>query len=418
MCCGEWAQGPFGIDAAKGATVPSERTVLAVVHSVVTGTRLADVLPLVASDWRVQVVFTPGPSLFTNDIHDFLHGMGAFVIPWQRAVAERFDLAIAADTAQLERLHAPVVLMPHGVGYGKLPARWEGHGIPSPRRHARGTERQQLVQHGRVIPSAILVPHPDRLAQLRRACPEAVPAAVIAGDPCHDRIAASLPLRPAYRRALGVRDGQKLIMITSTWGPGSLLWQDPGVLARLMAELPSSGYQVAVALHPDAWDWHGAYQIRSWTDACRRAGMMLLPPAEGWRAALVASDAVIGDHGSVSVYAVSVGVPVVLGAFPDEDVAPGSGVALLGQTAPRLNRGFPLRPQLEQAMAGRQPGVHEMMRRQVTSVPGQARQIIRRVIYRHLGLEEPPGAARTDPLPLPAPPPGPGIARNGEQPPC
>lgn len=415
MCCGEWAQGPFGIDAAKGATVPSERTVLAVVHSVVTGTRLADVLPVVASDWRVQVVFTPGPSLFTNDIRDFLHDMGAFAIPWQRAVAERFDLAVAADTGGLERLHAPVVLMPHGVGYGKLPARWEGHGLPSPRRHARGTERQQIVHHGRVVPSAILVAHPDRLAQLRRSCPEAVPAAVIAGDPCHDRIAASLPLRQAYRQTLGVRDSQKLIMITSTWGPRSLLGQHPGVLARLMAELPSSRYKVAVALHPDAWDWHGAYQIRWWTDACLRAGMRLLPPAEGWRAALVASDMVVGDHGSVSVYAASVGVPVALGAFPDEDVAPGSGVALLGQTAPRLSLARPLRPQLEQAMADWRPGAYEMIRSQVTSVPGQARQIIRQVIYGHLGLEEPPGAARTDPVPLPVPPSGRGTARNGAQ---
>ena len=230
MSCGEWPQGPFGLDAAKGATVRTQRTVLAVVHSVVTGARLGDVLPVLSGDRRVQVVFSAAPSLFTDGVGDFLNDMGATALPWQLAVRERFDLAIAAGTGQLERVHAPVVLMPHGVGYGKYPARWPAPG-PSAPRHAHGTERQQLVYHGRVVPAAILLAHQDRLVQLRRSCHEAVPAAVVAGDPCHDRLVASLPLRDAYRRALGVRDDQKLILVTSTWGPGSLLGRAPGAPA-------------------------------------------------------------------------------------------------------------------------------------------------------------------------------------------
>ena len=57
MSYGEWVQGPFGLDAANGATVGTQRTVLAVVHSITTGARLADVLPVLSSDRRVQVVF-------------------------------------------------------------------------------------------------------------------------------------------------------------------------------------------------------------------------------------------------------------------------------------------------------------------------------------------------------------------------
>lgn len=400
MCCGEWAQGPYGVDAAKGATVPVQRTILAVVHSVVTGARLADVLPVLASDWRIQVVFSAAPSLFSADAGDFLHDIGAAVMPWQQAVRERFDLAIAAGTGQLERVHAPVVLMPHGVGYGKYPARWQAYGPPSPRR-AHGTERNQLVYHGRVVPATILLAHRDRLEQLRRSCPEAVPAAVVAGDPCHDRLVASLPLREDYRGALQVRDNQRLILVTSTWGPHSLLGQDPGLLPRLLAELPSDRYRVAASLHPDAFAWHGSWQVRAWIESCLRSGMTLLPAAEGWRGALAAADAVIGDHGSVTFYAASVGVPVVLAAFPREEVARGSHVALLGRTAPRLRPGRPLMPQLEHAIATYEPDRYAQIRGQVTSVPGQARQIIRQVIYRHLGLEEPAGVPDLDPVPLP-----------------
>lgn len=238
MCCGEWLQGPFGLDAdtGRGTTVRTRRTVLAVVHSVVTGARLADVLPVLASDQRVQVVFSAAPSLFPGGVRDFLHGIGAVTVPWQQAVMERFDLAVAAGTGQLERLHAPVVLMPHGVGYGKYPARWPRHG-PSAPRHAHGTERQQLIYHGRVIPAAILLAHHDRVAQLRRSCPEAVPAVVVAGDPYHDRLMASRALRAEYRRALGVADDQKLVLVTSTWGTRSLLGQAPRLLPQLLSEL-------------------------------------------------------------------------------------------------------------------------------------------------------------------------------------
>lgn len=413
MCSSEWPLGPFGIDANKGATVPAQRTVLAVVHSVVTGTRLADVLPVVASDWRVQVVFTPGPSLFTSDIRGFLRDMGAVVVPWQQAVRERFDLAVAAGTGQLERLHAPVVLMPHGVGYGKLPARWQAHGISSPRAHAHGTERQQLVYHGRVVPSTILLAHQNRLAQLRRSCPEAVPAAVVAGDPCYDRLMASLPMRQAYRRALGVPAEKRLILVTSTWGPGSLLGRDPGLLTRLMNELPADRYQVGIALHPDIYDWHGAYQVTSWTEDCRRGGMMLLSSPDGWCAALVAADLVLGDHGSATFYSAAIGAPVVLGAFGDEDIDPRSHVALLGRTAPRLNPSRPLVPQLDRALAEYRPSRYRRIRDQVTSVPGQSREIIRHVLYRHLDLAEPPDVPRTDPVPVPRPADRTGITRDG-----
>jgi hypothetical protein len=400
MSCGEWVQGPFGLDAARGATVRTERTVLAVVHSVVTGARLADVLPVLAPDQRVQVVFSAAPSLFPGGVRDLLDDMGAVIVPWQQAVRERFDLAIAAGTGQLERLHAPVVLMPHGAGYGKYPVRWPGHGPSAPRR-AHGTERQQLVYHGRLVPAAILLAHQDRLAQLRRSCPEAVPAAVIAGDPCHDRLVASLPLRGAYRRALGVRDDQKLVLVTSTWGPGSLLGQVPGILPGLLAELPASRYRVAASLHPDAWYWHGPWQISAWQSGCVRSGMTLLPPAEGWRGALVAADLVIGDHGSVTLYAASLGKPVLLAAFSRDEVARSSHMALLGKTAPRLHPDRPLLPQIEHAAAGYRPERYANLRGQVTSVPGRSRQVIRRVLYQRLGLPEPPGIPAAEPVPLP-----------------
>jgi hypothetical protein len=78
-------------------------------------------------------------------------------------------------------------------------------------------------------------------------------------------------------------------------------------------------------------------------------------------------------------------------------------VALLGRTAPRLVPGQPLLPQLEQVVSAYRPGRYARVRGQVTSMPGQAQQIIRSVIYHHLGLPEPIGVPDITPVPLPRP---------------
>jgi hypothetical protein len=223
---------------------------------------------------------------------------------------------------------------------------------------------------------------------------------VVAGDPCHDRLLASLPLRGAYRRALGVRDDQKLILVTSTWGAGSLLGQAPEFLSALLAELPASQYRVAASLHPNVWYWHGRWQVKAWHADCVRAGLTLLPAEEGWRAALVAADLVIGDHGSVTFYAASLGVPVLLAAFPHDEVPSGSQVAVMGRIAPKLRSGQSLLQQVEYAVSSYRPERYRSLRSQVSGVPGRARQIIREVLYSQLGLAEPPGTPVTDPVPL------------------
>ncbi|MFC7740294.1 hypothetical protein ACFQXA_03960 [Nocardiopsis composta] len=66
--------------------------------------------------------------------------------------------------------------------------------------------------------------------------------------------------------------------------------------------------------------------------------MRLIPPEQGWQAALVAADAVIGDHGSVTYYAAALGRPVLLAAFDEGEVLPGSHIDLLGRAAPGWTR--------------------------------------------------------------------------------
>jgi hypothetical protein len=402
MAYGDWVQGPFGLDAQRGQTLRYQRTVLAVVHTTTAGTRLGDVVPLLEEDPRIQVVFTHPPSaLISGGVTEFLARLGGVVVPWRQATQTRFDLALAASDGLLEWVHAPVVAMLHGAGYNKYPARWNGHGQAVPR-EAAGPQRSRLVCHGRTIASAMLLPTSSQVERLRRSCPEAAGIVAAAGDPCYDRLSVSLPGRDAYRRALGTGD-RTLVVVSSTWGPGSLLNRHRVLLAELIHELPSRQYQVAAVIHPGVWSWHGTRQVCTWFADCVRQGLFLIPPEEGWRAALAAADVVLGDHGSVTCYAAAAGVPVLLASFPAGEIEPGSPVAHLGAIAPKLRPERPYAPQLEKAISAWRPEQHRAMQALVTDVPGQSARIIRSVMYRLMKLPEPDGQPNVRPVPDPRP---------------
>ncbi|WP_399029914.1 hypothetical protein [Streptomyces sp. 15-116A] len=128
-----------------------------------------------------------------------------------------------------------------------------------------------------------MLSHPEQLERLRAGCPEAAPTAVLAGDPCYDRILAALPHRDRFRRALGVAAGQRLVVVSSTWAPRSLFGGTasdlddllPWLLSRLPAELPADEYRTAAVLHPNIWYGHGPGQVqrRAYVDAARVVGV-------------------------------------------------------------------------------------------------------------------------------------------------
>jgi hypothetical protein len=382
----EWVDGPFGLNAVKGRTFPTLRTVLVAVHTVTAGTRLGDVWPLLAADHRVQLVFSRPPgALMAAGTDQFLERLGGVVIPWQHAVQVPFDLAIAASNGQLEQLHAPVLILSHGIGASKLNVRYDGPGSEAPLEVA-GMERTRLIFHGRVIPSALVVSTARHVEILARTVPEVAPMAVVGGDPCYDRLAASLPFRGRYRQSMNVGD-RKLVVVVSTWGAGSLLEACPDIFSRLARQLPQSEYRLAAIVHPSAWAWHGPLQVRAWCAEAMRSGMTLVD-LDGWRAALAAADCLIGDHGSVTAYGAAIGVPVVFGVLPTEHIVPGSPIDRLGEVAPRLGLGSVV-PQIERAMRT-WPREHQgMMRAGLTDVPGQSAWIIRRLMYKLMCLPEP-----------------------------
>lgn len=388
-------------------TLPGCKKVLVIVHTEVYGQRLGDLLPLLASDLRIQTAFTVAPHAFNRGAVRFLRSIGADVLPWEEAVSTDFDLALAAGSQGMDQVRAPLVRLPHGAGHMKMSRVADAPaGVP---RTVGGLGRPYLVRDGRVVPKALALAHHDELSELERWCPEALPVAEVVGDPCRDRIAASLPLRDRYRRAQGLRSGQELVLFSSTWGLGSSFNRLDALLPRMLAELPRSKYRVAVLVHPNVWAGHGDWQVRAWLSACRGRGVTVIPPWADWRAALVAADWVIGDHGSVTLYTTLTRAPILMARFPEDDVNAASPGAALAQVAPALSPSYPLREQLAYAAAEYPAEAYAGIARRISSEPGRFNRNMRRLMYRLLGLGEPAYFPETDPVPLPDPLDGPHL---------
>ncbi|MFE7531161.1 hypothetical protein ACFU7Y_36445 [Kitasatospora sp. NPDC057542] len=372
--------------------------VLVVVHTAVYGQRLRDVHALLDADPRVRVRFTVAPHTFNRGAAAHVRRLGGAVLPWAEAVRRRFDLVLAAGSQGLERVHGPTVRLPHGVGHNKLSPTGVGAG-----RTVAGLGPEYVLWEGRLVPAAYTLAHQDDRTELGRGCPEALRIAEVVGDADHDRIATALPDRERYRTALGLRPGERLVLLCSTWGSGSLFTRLDTVLPRLAAELPRSGHRTALLVHPNVSALHGSRAVRARATAAARGALSVLGPEEDWRPLLVAADFVIGDHGSVTLYGTMTSAPILLAGYPARGINPRSPGAQLARTAPALSPSRPLTAQLTHAAEQYRREDYAAIAARISSEPGRFDRRMRRLLYRVLGLDEPTHPPTPPALPLPAP---------------
>jgi len=395
-----WVNTPVGLHADKWATVAETKKILFVTHTMASANRLMDLLDLFDSDDRVQVVHTcPDTAGVPAGVAEHFIENGFAVVSWRQAVHTKWDLVLTANTSGgLHELHGPIVVISHGIGYTKTIDRNPKSEIRNP---VYGLSAESLISGGRIIPDILVLSHEEQRDRLAEVLPSAVDRAVVTGDPRFDRMLASLGERTRYRAALGVGERDTLVVVSSTWWRRSLFGSWPDLLRQLLAELPVDSYRVAAVLHPHIWFGHSPAQVRSWLAACLRAGLILIPPQEGWAATLIAADVVVGDHGAVTTYGASINRPVLLASFPEEDIAEHTAVHALGAFAPLLDRDRPLRDQLDETISHRTENHHRHVASLVSSVPGKAAQRLRELCYRTLAMTEPFGPVPVPLLPIP-----------------
>ncbi|AZM57636.1 hypothetical protein DMA15_12795 [Streptomyces sp. WAC 01529] len=390
---------PVGHDAHRWSTFPGERRLVVATRTLTSTIRVLETLPSVLrADPRVTVVFAHDPtSAFGDGSLDLLYDSGCRVMPWDQLAHIDPDLILSAsENIEVPEGNCPVLVLPHGIGFQKY--------VPdsrAPRSRLSGVAPDALLEAGRAWTA---VSHPEQERQLLAAHPKSAGRTLLIGDPCLDELLVSADRRDDYRRALGVADGQRLVLVSSTWGPTSLIGRDPGLPARLLAGLPWDEYRVALVLHPNVWAAHGAWYLRALQAEALDAGLLLIPPVHDWRPALVAADTVIGDHGSVTLYGAALGKPLALAAY-GTDAVPGTAGADLAGLAPRFDpEGSPLR-QIEALVRDHadEPERYAPVAARAFDAPGTALARLRTALYDLLRLEPPAAATPPAPLALTAP---------------
>ena len=391
----EWLRVPVGEQSEVWSTARFERSVLVAARTLTITLWGLDFLDEVLADSRVQMLFSVDdkkPSAFWRSAASLLRRVDAATVPWSQATSMTFDLAVSFSfSGSLDRLRCPLMLGLHGASLGKYGALPSGGRFPLPRLSEARDD---------TAPTTVVIPHRDERARYGDVG-SGVDFAV-AGDPCLDRLLASVPRRNHYRRALGVESDQRLVAVSSTWGPDALLATMPDIATLLTAALPADEYRVALIIHPNIWTGHSGWQVRAWLKRARDAGVLAIAPwTNAWRGALVASDVVVHDHGSVALYAAALDKPLLTVPVESDDLIGDSLTAELGRRAPTLDANRPLRPQIDAAMAGHDRGAYQDIAGRVSSCPGESLRRHRDLIYRLMRLEAPPVEPRVLAVDLP-----------------
>ncbi|HIV57300.1 MAG TPA: hypothetical protein H9902_05010, partial [Candidatus Stackebrandtia faecavium] len=384
----------------RWSTVPTRRTVLFVARTMQATSRLIyDVLPLIWEDSRVQAVFTvDATSHFGEGLQNFLEAHKLPVLEWEYVIdhPDRFDLTVSASANNLSPLPTPLLTMSHGAGHHKY--RVTEDGIDET---VSGLSPQQLLtDDGRPIPTRIALGGEEQRRRLSVQVPSMAPRATVTGDVCLERLQRSRSQRFRYRRHLGIDPSQRLIFLSSTWGPDALLARRHDLAAELLSHLPSDEFRVIAAWHPNSWQRHGHANIAGWAGPALRAGLMLIPPHEGWRAGLVASDCVISDHGSVGFYAAAIGKPIVFVGDSDSETPADSPAAALMGAAPRIADAANMASQLR-LLTSRPAPDYSSITDQALTQSASASENLRALMYELLGLTQSFDPAHLTPVPLP-----------------
>ncbi|QIS11393.1 hypothetical protein [Nocardia arthritidis] len=208
-------------------------------------------------------------------------------------------------------------------------------------------------------------------------------------------------MRPTYRRALGLGTDQKLIVLSSTWGPDSLLATNPDLPLALATALPSDEFRITLAMHPNIAAYHSRWQVAEYLADAARAGVHVPDSVDDWRVAIIAADLTVSDHGSVGFYSTALGNPILLATAPAHTVDPASPIARLLNSAPRLDDSGDIAAQVRRAIDEHDTGRYAAIGALTTSIPGSAAALLRTAMYRAMDLPEParPPALTTLPVP-------------------
>ncbi|MFD1148668.1 hypothetical protein [Saccharothrix hoggarensis] len=380
----------------QGPTFHFDPRLLLVARNLTSLNRIGTVLKALTSTWwSIDVVIDEG-SQYADGLDERIRELGFRRIGWEQARAGTWSVILAAHVnGKLAELTGPMLVVAHGAGYNRRVF----SSTHDPQSSA-GLSCHELVAGGRVFAQVIGLSHEE---QRSRLCPAARPKAMLIGDPVFDQMNASRKRRKRFRRIFGVDDRRTLVLVSSTWNGHSLIENHRDLVRRLVAELPRHQYQVVLVLHVNVWTKVTRAGLEMALGHELAAGLLIVPPEGSWQAAAIAADVIIGDHGSVTFYTASVGVPLLLATDGSTEVDPASPIADLRDEADRLDLAADLRVQIDSAVQRRDEDRFAAAADRMFGNQGRSWSTLRDVLHELAGLAPPKEELHMVPIPDPVP---------------
>ena len=362
---------------------------LVVVRTHTSLDRVLELLEVIGQgvELAIKFVLDVGSS-FAREVRDKLTGLGAEEVTWEYARSTYWHGILAAHVdhqlSGLTKLSGNLFVIPHGIGYNRKRLASTG-GRPGP----AGLSSYELTASGEVFPALIGLSSSE---QLSRMCVEARSRAVVIGDMVRDKLVAHAHLQQFFKEDLGVSD-KKLIVVSSTWGRLSTYGAARKVITRLVADLPSDEYAVALVLHPNIWFGESRFEAKVALRDELASGLMLIDHTT-WQGAIIAADLVVGDHGSVTGYPVAMGKPVLTAADGSPELDKNSPLAALHAELPDISHERAVREQVEHAMNSHCPEMWKRYTDKLFELPGEGLAAAANALRDLMGLPPLTGSPR------------------------
>ena len=280
----------------------------------------------------------------------------------------------------VDRRRQPTLLVPHGIESGKKvkgavstfgPLAWDSNG---------------KVRYTRMFDASAL--NRELAIQLN---PEYRDIVAVVGNLRDDAMLQMCGRREQIRTEMGIKAGEKVVFVLSTWGP-ACLWQTVGdaVLTesgRLLGE-----YRFILNAHPHEYRPKPCGE-RVWGEVVRSQrsrGYVVREPDEDWAPYMVACDVLLTDHTSLALHGALLGRPAVYVPVCDELLEPGSLVWQYRHLSPTVRPNCSdLRERLKEALGSYPEEPLRRLSNEINSCPGQACGLVRHEVYQLLRLALP-----------------------------
>lgn len=360
---------------------PSKRDVLLLCQNGLMAEYLEPVWKAVRNDDRVRFHVTfPDDEKTHHELSRIRAKLGVQEVPLRWAYVKPWDLIITADHGHAElatRTRCPVIYTGHGIT-GKVLAGEGGDYSYGPRtRGPDGTPRYTcMLEASESNRRRIVVEHPEYADVIR-----------VVGSLKDDEVLDQLQNRRAFREQLGFRDEDTVVFVIGSWGPQSLFHTIGDGLIDAARAL--SDYRFILCTHPHEYRPRPAGK-RVWGEylrALREEGFSVREPDQSWVPYLVASDVLITDHTSLSIYGVLAGKPMIWSPVPDEVIQEGSALWKLRAICHILEDPRRLGEELAHALTEFPHDRLGELASEINSRPGRSRQLVRELIFGLLDLE-------------------------------